>query len=107
MNLAHYLGSGIIVPSIYIENKNADIQDGFRNYLLLSTSKFTRDTNCAIEIALNSDEEAKKISENFYLFSTPLPISRIKGIYFTSEEKKISSDFDITSGTAFIYDETK
>ncbi len=103
MNLAHYLGSGIIVPSIYIENKNADIQDGFRNYLLLSSSKFTRDTNCAIEIVLNTDEEVpKKISENFYLFDMPLPISRIKGIYFTNEEKKITSNFDITSGTAFI-----
>lgn len=106
MNLAHYLGSGIIVPSIYIENKNTDIQDGFKNYLLLSSSKFTRDTNCAIEIVLNSEEEApKKISENFYLFDMPLPISRIKGIYFKNEEKKISSNFDITSGTAFIPDE--
>ena len=103
MNLAHYLGSGIIVPSIYIENKNVDIQDGFKNFLLLSSSKFTRDTNCAIEIVLNSEEEVpKKISENFYLFDMPLPISRIKGIYFTNEEKKISSNFDITSGTAFI-----
>jgi len=103
MNLAHYLGSGIIVPSIYIENKNVDIQDGFKNYLLLSTSKFTKDTNCAIEIVLNLEEEApKKISENFYLFDMPLPISRIKGIHFTNEEKKIASNFDITSGTAFI-----
>jgi hypothetical protein len=103
MNLAHYLGSGIIVPSIYIENKNVDIQDGFKNYLLLSSSKFTRDTNCAIEIVLNSEEGApQKISENFYLFDKPLPISRIKGIHFTNEEKKISSNFDITSGTAFI-----
>lgn len=105
MNLAHYLGSGIIVPSIYIENKNIDIQDGFRNYLLLSSSKFTRDTNCAIEIVLNpEEEEPKKITENFYLFDMPLPISRIKGIYFTNEEKKISSNFDITSGIAFIPD---
>ena len=41
MNLTHYLGCGIIMPSIYIENKNADIQDRFKNYLLLSSSKFT------------------------------------------------------------------
>lgn len=103
MNLAHYLGSGIIVPSVYIDNKNADIQDSFKNYLLFSSSKFTRDTNCAIEIILNSEKETPiRISENFYLFDTPLPISRIRGIYFTNEEKKISSNFDITSGTAFI-----
>ena len=55
------------------------------------SSKFTRDTNCAIEIVLNPEQEApKKISENFYLFDMPLPISRIRGIYFTNEEKKLA-----------------
>lgn len=105
MNLAHYLGSGIIVPSIYIENKNADIQDRFKNYLLLSSSKFTKETNCAIEIILNNDEEApKKISEHFYLFDMPLPISRTKNIYFINEEQKVNTNFNITSGSAFIPD---
>jgi len=103
MNLAHYLGSGIIVPSIYIENKNLDIQNRFENYLLLSSSKFTKDTNCAIEIVLNNDEEApKKISEHFYLFDMPLPISRIKNIYFTNEEQKVNTNFNIATGSAFI-----
>lgn len=103
MNLAHYLGSGIIVPSIYIENKNPDLQDGFKNHLLLCSSKFTKDTNCAIEIVINTEEEApKKISENFYLFNMPLPISRIKNIYFKNEEQKVSTNFNITSGSAFI-----
>jgi hypothetical protein len=103
MNLAHYLGSGIIAPSIYIENKNPDIQDRFKNYLLLSSFKFTRDTNCAIEIVFNANEEApKKISEHFYLFDMPLPISRIKNIYFSNDEQKVSTKFNITSGSAFI-----
>lgn len=103
MNLAHYLGSGIIVPSIYIENKNTDIQDRFKNYLLLSSSKFTKETNCAIEIVLNNNEEVpKKISEHFYLFDIPLPISRIKNIYFTNEEQKVNTNFNITTGSAFI-----
>jgi hypothetical protein len=103
MNLAHYLGSGIIAPSIYIENKNPDIQDRFKNYLLLSSIKFTRGTNCAIEIVFNTNEEApKKISEHFYLFDMPLPISRIKNIYFSNDEQKVSTKFNITSGSAFI-----
>lgn len=103
MNLAHYLGSGIIAPSIYIENKNPDIQDRFKNYLLLSSFKFTRDTNCAIEIVFNANKEVpKKISEHFYLFDMPLPISRIKTIYFSNEEQKVSTKFNITSGSAFI-----
>lgn len=103
MNLAHYLGSGIIAPSIYIENKNSDIQDRFSNYLLISTEKFTIETNCSIEIVLNNDDEfPEKISERFYLLQRPLPISRIKGVYFTNEEQKISTSFNITAGTAFI-----
>ncbi|TRW25973.1 hypothetical protein FMM05_07055 [Flavobacterium zepuense] len=103
MNLAHYLGSGIIAPSIYIENKNDDIQDRFKNYLLLSSSMFTKDTNCAIEIVLDSDEEAtKQISENFHLFNMPLPISRIKNIYFSSDEQKIRTAQNISFGDAFI-----
>ncbi len=103
MNLAHYLGRGIIAPSIYIENKNPDIQDRFKNYLLLSSFKFTKDTNCAIEIVFNKNEEVpKKISKHFYLFDMPLPISRIKNIYFTNDEQKVSTKFNITSGSAFI-----
>ncbi len=103
MNLAHYLGSGIIAPSNYIENKNPDIQDRFKNHLLLSSFKFTSDTNCAIEIVFNKNEEVpKKISEHFYLFDMPLPISRIKNIYFTNDEQKVSTKFNITSGSAFI-----
>lgn len=105
MNLAHYLMGGIIVPSVYIENKNIDIQDKFKNYLLFSTSKFTNETNCAIEIVLNVDEEVpRKISDKFYLFDMPLPISRISNIYFTNEEQKVSTNFNITSGSAFIPD---
>lgn len=103
MNLAHYLGSGIIAPSIYIKNKNTDIQDRFKNHLLLSSSKFTEETNCAIEIVLNKNEEAlKKLSKHFYLFDMPLPISRVKNIYFTNEKQKINTNFNITTGSAFI-----
>ena len=106
MNLAHYLGSGIIVPSNYIEDKNDDIQDGFKNYLLLSSSKFTKNTNCAIEVVLNNNEESpKKISEHFFLFDMPLPISRIKNIYFTNEEQKIRTAQNISYGDAFIPEE--
>ncbi|MCT4303357.1 hypothetical protein HZP20_03035 [Elizabethkingia anophelis] len=103
MNLAHYLVGGIIVPSIYAENKNTDIQDRFKNQILLCSSRYTKETNCAIEVIFNTDEEApKRISENFYLFDMPLPISRIKSICFIHEEQKRVTAFNITSGAAFI-----
>jgi len=105
MNLAHYLSNGIIAPANYIENRNQDLQNRFINNLLLSTSKFTVDTNCSLEIVLNEKEEVpKRISDNFFLFNMPLPISRIKAIYFTDVEQKINTVFNITSGAAFIPD---
>lgn len=103
VNLAHYLSSGIITPSIYIENRNPDIQDKFKNYLLLSPFKYTVETNCAIEIVLNPREEVpREISKNFFVFDMPLPISRIKSVFFLDEEQKINTEFNITSGAAFI-----
>lgn len=105
MNLAHYLSSGIIAPANYIENRNQDLQNKFNNNLLLSSIKFTTESNCSIEIAFDEKEEIpKKISDNFFLFDMPIPISRIKGIYFADKEQKTNTVFNITSGAAFIPD---
>lgn len=105
MNLAHYLSSGIIAPTNYIHNRNNDLQNRFENNLLLSHSKFTDETNCALEIVLNENEEKpKKISDNFFLFNMPLPISRIKSIYFSDEKQKTSTLFNVKSGAAFVPD---
>lgn len=103
MNLAHYLSSGIIAPANYIENRNQDLQDKYINNILLCTSKFTHETNCSIEIVLNEKEELpKKISENFYLFNMPLPISRIKAIYFNDEKQKTITLSNISLGAAYV-----
>jgi hypothetical protein len=103
MNLAHYLSSGIIAPVNYIENRNQDVQNRFNNNILLSTSKFTTESNCSLEIVFDEKEEIpKKISDNFFLFNMPIPISRIKAIYFTETQQKTNTVFNITSGAAFI-----
>ena len=102
-NLAHYFVKGCICPSIYIQNRVDDIQNNFNSYVLLSTSKFTENTNCSIEIVLDfKTENIKKITENFYLFDSVLPISRIKAILFTDEPQKTNTVFNITSGAAFL-----
>jgi hypothetical protein len=103
VNLAHYLSSGIIAPANFIRNRNQDLQNRFENNLLLSLSKFTEESNCSIEIVLNEKKEVpKKISNNFFLFNMPLPISRIKTIYFSDEQQKTSTLFNITNGAAFV-----
>lgn len=102
-NLAHYFAKGCICPTRYIENRSEDIQNKFNNQLLFSKERFTENTNCSLEIVLNNKEEnVEMISENFYLFNTPLPISRIKKIIFQSKKQKVNTTFDITSGAAFL-----
>lgn len=103
VNLSNYYRTAIIAPANYIQNRNRDIQSSFDNYILLSSKKFTTDTDCAMEIVLDEKEEQpKSISDNFYLFDMPLPISRIKAIYFNTEEQKTNTVFNVTSGAAFL-----
>ncbi len=102
-NLAHYFVKGCVCPSFYIQNRNDDIQSNFESYLLLSTKIFTENTNCSLEIVLDENIEIiKKISGNFYLLDSVLPISRIKKIIFNDEQQKINTVFNITSGASFL-----
>ena len=102
-NLSHYFIKGCICPTKYIENRNEDIQSKFNNHLLFSKEKFTENTNCSLEIVLNNKEETvDSISNNFFLFNSPLPISRIKKIIFQTEKQKNQTVFDITFGGSFM-----
>ncbi|MCG8751538.1 hypothetical protein [Tenacibaculum finnmarkense] len=102
-NLAHYFAKGCICPTKYIENRNEDIQNEFNNFLLLTKSKFTQDTNCSLEIVINDKlENVNEISKNFFLLDIPLPISRVKKIIFKEEKQKVNTTYDITSGAAFL-----
>jgi hypothetical protein len=102
-NLSHYFVGGIIIPARYINDRNPDIQDINKNSILLSRYKFTTESNCSIEIILNEKEESiEKISDNFFLLNSPLPISRIRKIYFRKDEQKVQTLFNIQSGSAFL-----
>lgn len=102
-NLAQYFVKGCICPSIYYKNRIDDIQSSFDSYILLSNTKFTQNTNCSLEIVLDQNtEKITKISDNFYLLDSVLPISRIKSIIFNDELHKTNTVFDITSGAGFL-----
>lgn len=102
-NLAHYFVKGCVCPSLYIQNRNDDLQSNFESYILLSTKKFTESTNCSLEVILDEDKESiKKISDNFYLLDNVIPISRIKNIVFNDEQQKTNTVFNINSGAAFL-----
>lgn len=103
-SLAHYFECACVKPARYFENKPKDLQDSFRNALLLSSELGTNDTDCCIELALTKDEERDLIScgKEFFLFSTPLPISRVKTIYFRDQRQLAQTLSNINMSAAFI-----
>lgn len=100
-NLAFYYESAIIKPAGYISNRKEDVQSMFSEYLVLTQKPFSDSTNCSLELVFNEDEDKDivKISENFYCFDKPLPISRVKKIFFKNKEEKENKmvDFKISS----------
>ena len=102
--LAHFFGRGIIVPSSYLNNAQQDIQNLFDTYILLSTEKFTTDTNCCIEVALSEDENPQSITDNFLLLNVPLAISRVVAVFFKNSEELANTKYNITRGDAFLPD---
>ncbi|MCB0536499.1 MAG: hypothetical protein KDE33_03125 [Bacteroidetes bacterium] len=105
-SLAHYFSKAIILPAKYFTNKPEDIQNRFSDSLLLSESKWVRNCDCSIEIVL-TDAEAKelaKVSDCFYLYNTPIPISRVKSVVFLDAKQKETTIWNINSGAAFVPD---
>lgn len=103
-SLAHYFVCACVKPAKYFENKPQDIQDRFRNALLLSSELGTNDTDCCIELVLTKDEEKNLLSfgKRFYLLPIPLPISRVKTIYFRDPRQMEMTLSNINMSAAFI-----
>lgn len=104
VSLAHYFSRAIILPANYFNNKPKDIQDFFKNSILLSDKRWTDGTDCSIEVVLNEVEISSltKLSTHFYTFSSAIPISRIKSVNFLSDEQKNITTWNINNSTAFL-----
>jgi hypothetical protein len=103
VSLSHYYGAGIILPSKCFPNKIPDVQNKFEDFLLMSQKQGIDDSNCCLNIVL-SDEEYKMLqpiesSGEIFLYPFPLPISRIRNIYFNDADLKdrIVSSINIQS----------
>ena len=103
-SLAHYFVCACVKPARYFDNKPQDIQDRFQNVLLLSSELGTNDTDCCIELVLTEDEERSLIpcGNEFFLFPTPLPISRVKTIYFREQRQLEQTLSNINMSAAFV-----
>lgn len=102
--LPHYFVGACVKPSRYITDKPKDIQDEFSNELLLCAEPGSKDSDCCIELILTKEEEKflVKCDENFYRFPIPLPISRIKKVYFRDQRQMEQTLSNINLSAAFI-----
>ena len=104
-SLAHYMSKALILSSRFYKNRPTDIQDIESDYLILSKNKFLNNSNCSIELVLEKEEIDTLVeieNTNIFLYSKPIPISRIKQIYFIDEIQKLKTIDNINRGTAFI-----
>lgn len=103
-NLAHYLSKALILPAKYFSNRLEDIQSKLEYSILLSKSKWIKNSDCSIEVILTEDElkEIKDISDNFFKLDIPLPISRIKKVFFLDKKQMETTVWNINNGAAFI-----
>ena len=106
-SLAHYFGCACIKPSKYFDNKQEDLQDKFNDFLLVTTYFGTQQTDCCLELVFTKQEanELIDIKNGFYLYEKPLPITRVRKIYFSSKERKEQTITNINMSTAFVPDE--
>ena len=82
-SLAHYYGCACIKAARYFNNKPQDIQDKYKDFLLLTDKRGTKETSCCLELVVtdNEVEDLIRISDGWYLLDTkPLPITRVKKI---------------------------
>lgn len=95
VNLGLYFNSALISPANYIKSRNDDIQTKNTNNLLLSDKKWSKSTDCSLELVFTNTEITEilknNISDGYFLFNKPLPLSRVKKVYFrTIEQCKIA-----------------
>lgn len=106
-SLAHYFATAIIKPAKYFDKKIADIQDRYKDFLLFTTKFGTTETDCCLEIVLTDDEIVGLIDakEGWFLFDEkPLPVTRIKRIYFSNKDIQNITITNIKMSSAYIPD---
>jgi len=105
VNLGHYFSKACICPSKFLKERNDDIQNIYDDHILLSTEKYTEDSNCSIEIVLTEQEVKKyiiRLSDYFFLLKIFIPISRVSNIYFKEKEQGEKTIWNIEQGKAFV-----
>lgn len=102
--LPHYIVGGSIRPASIIERREQDIQSKFSNHVLLCNKKWSSNNDCSIEVLLTDLEVnlLHKLSDDYSLFESIIPITRIIGVYFTEHEKSETIIWNLENGAGFL-----
>jgi hypothetical protein len=102
-SLPHYFGRAVILPAKFYNNKPEDIQNRIDDSILLCESKWVNNCDCSIKVVLTDDEvkQIKKISNDYFECELPIPISRVKKVYFLKREQLDTTLWNINAGAAF------
>lgn len=103
-SLAHYFGRAIVLPSHFYANKPTDIQNKIKNGVLITNKKWVQNCDCSIEIVLTKKEKDSllNLGKGFFVSKQPIPISRIKSVYFHDKKQQETTIWNINSGAAFV-----
>jgi hypothetical protein len=105
-NIPSFYSRACIVPRKYLNTEQIGLQDSFPSYLLLSKRINVSNCDCIIEIVLSDTEEKQLLplqgNPGFFLSVFPVPLSRIKVLYFKSEEMRQKIVAIINMGSGFI-----
>lgn len=105
-NLASYFGCACLKPSKYFANRIDDIQSRFDSFIILSDMRYSSEMDCSIEVVLTTEEKDRLLQvtskKDIFLFSNAIPISRVRMIYFKSENTKDKIITLVNMSSAFI-----
>lgn len=106
VNLGHYFSSACIKATKYFVDRSHDLQSQCPDFLVLSTLPRIKNSDCTLEIVLTESEKQELINvpsnSQALLFAKPLPISRVKSIYFETKEQKDKIVTLVNLSTAFV-----
>ena len=104
VSLAHIFGSACIYPAALYQNRNKDVQSRLNEVILLTSNFGCQESDCCLEVFITEKEKEFLIDlkNGFFIYEEPIPISRVKKIYFRNASQIDRTITSIRLSTAFI-----
>ncbi len=104
VSLAHVFGSACIYPAVLYQNRNKDVQSRLNEVILLTSNFGCKESDCCLEVFITEEEKEFVIDfkNGFFIYEKPIPISRVKRIYFKNASQIDKTITSIRLSTAFI-----